>query len=217
MSNKVSTLEATVSTAPESAPESTSSVEAHEIPFIETLPQAVRDLPELSGVADIDGFVNRISDITKGPQAPDNYEFQIPEGLQPQQEIMDRFKSVAKEAKLNQKQADKVLEMWHELQFQAKSNMDQAAETASTTLKKEWGKDYENNLAMSRNAVAKFGGKDLAEYLDSSGLGNHISLIRTFQMIGAAMSEDSVVGLEPQIKPAEIKRWNGLPLLDFNM
>lgn len=214
--NESTTPEAQVTTAPESAP-AVNTMDAHEIPFIETLPQAVREMPHMAGVADVEGFINRISDLGKVPQAPEKYEFQIPEGLQTQAELMEAFSTVAKDASLSQEQADKVVGMWHELQMKALSEQTSKMESAAKTLQSEWGKDYDSNLSLAKKAVDHFGGKELAAYLDQSGMGNHLPLIKAFQAIGKALGEDSIVGLESKDKPAQVDRWNGLPLLNFNM
>ncbi len=214
--NESTTPEATVTTAPEVAPVA-APMEAHEIPFIETLPQAVRDLPHLAGVADLEGFINRMTDLGKVPPAPEKYEFTIPEGLPEQADLMAQFSTLAKDASLSQEQANKVVGLWHEMQLKARSDAEGKLTAAVTTLQSEWGKDYDRNLGFAKKAVDHFGGKDLADYLDASGMGNHTPLIKAFQAIGKALGEDTMIGFENKAKPAGVDRWNGLPLLNFKM
>ncbi len=212
----IGSFEAQEPTAPETRAEATAD-QAPEIPWIETLPQAIRDLPELAGLADQEGFINRISDLAKARQAPEKYDFQVPEGMEVQQELLSQFETVAKDAGLSQDQAAKVLDMWHGLQTSTKSSMDKALQDATQSLQGEWGKDFESNVKLAHKAVERFGGKELAQYLDSSGMGNNLPLIKAFHAIGKAMSEDQTVGLDASSKPSAIDRWNGMPLLNFKM
>ena len=214
--NESTAPEATVTMAPESAPVA-APMQAQEIPFMESLPQSVRDLPHMEGVADLEGFINRMSDLGKVPPVPEKYEFQVPEGLYPQTELMDQFSTLAKDASLSQEQAAKVMGLWHEMQLKARGDADNNMSAAVTSLQADWGKDYDSNLGLAKKAVDHFGGKELVDYLDATGMGNHMPLIKAFQTIGKALGEDSMVGFENKTKPAGVDRWNGMPLLNFKM
>ena len=49
------------------------------------------------------------------------------------------------------------------------------------------------NLSSAQRALDQFGTPELKEYLNTTGLGNHPDLVKTFVKIGKAMSEDGMV------------------------
>jgi hypothetical protein len=49
------------------------------------------------------------------------------------------------------------------------------------------------NLSAAQRALDLFGTPELKEYLNTTGLGNHPDLVKTFVKIGKAMSEDGMV------------------------
>ncbi|MFV2901017.1 portal protein [Escherichia coli] len=63
-----------------------------------------------------------------------------------------------------------------------------------------------SNLSAAQRALDQFGTPELKEYLNTTGLGNHPDLVKTFVKIGKAMSEDGMVtgGNEGQRSAAEV-------------
>lgn len=59
----------------------------------------------------------------------------------------------------------------------------------------EFGGDKLNeNLAVAKRAMDKFGTPELTKLLNESGMGNHPEIIRAFYRAGKAISEDRFVG-----------------------
>lgn len=191
--------------------------EAHEIPFMDTLPQAVREMPHLDGVSDLDGFINRISELGKGPDIPEKYEVNVPDSLIMDDELMGNFQIVAKDAGLTQPQAQKIADLWHATIEKSLVERRGEADKSMKALQSDWGKDYDKNVALAKKAVNHFGDKELVDYLNATGMGNHTKLIKLFKEVGKAISEDSMIGIEQKEKPREVDRWNGMPLLNFKM
>jgi len=185
------------------------------VPFIETLPESIREMPEFSGIADAEGFLNRVQDLAKGPQAPEDYD--LPE-IENGDDLLQAFKQTAKEANLTQDQAENVLKMWESVTEKAKQDREQLYAASITSLQDNWGKDFESNLDVARNAVEHFVGKELKDYLNDTGLGNHKALVEAFHAIGIALQEDVTEGAKnDSSKSQEVERWNGIPLLNFDM
>jgi len=64
-------------------------------------------------------------------------------------------------------------------------------------LRREWGADYEANLAAAHRAAAEFGGQDMLDFLDNIAvdgvrLADHPRLVRAFAEAGRRLGEDSV-------------------------
>lgn len=128
--------------------------------------------------------------------APENYEFNVPEGYDANGELFGKFKETAKELNLTQEQAQKLIDL--DLQrFSGQSELlertrNEWAEQSKND--KEFGGDkLAENLALSKKALDTFGTPELKTLLNESGLGNHPELIRLMVRAGKAISEDRFV------------------------
>ena len=73
-------------------------------------------------------------------------------------------------------------------------------ETVTAALKKEYGKNYDHNMAMAKR-VYNLGGKELWDYLEESGLGNDPRLTKASVEYGRLISEDSLKSLPSRGMP----------------
>ena len=55
---------------------------------------------------------------------------------------------------------------------------------AEALLKAEWGDKYDENIAIAQNTARNLGGETFQKYLDDTGLGNELDVIRGFYDIG---------------------------------
>ena len=79
--------------------------------------------------------------------------------------------------------------------FAAAGRARQLEETRATeALRAEWGPDYTVKLSQAARAARYFGGDELVNLLNESGLGNNPQLIRAFEKAGALLGEDSLKG-----------------------
>jgi hypothetical protein len=133
---------------------------------------------------------------TKGAEAPEKYEFKMPEGVELDGDAAAEFSSLAKELKLSQADAQRVADI------AAKMQQKQAERTVETVkgwaeqskADKEFGGDnLKQNLAVAQKAIDTFGSSELKSLLNSTGLGNHPELIRFAFKAGKAISEDGFV------------------------
>ena len=72
--------------------------------------------------------------------------------------------------------------------------MESSRENAVDTLQKEFGDSFDEKLGLARDAALQFGGEELMNVMDSTGLGNNPEVIKAFAAIGKAMSSDEVIG-----------------------
>jgi hypothetical protein len=146
----------------------------------------------------------------KPAAAPDKYEFKAPEGVTFDGAIIDEFSTVAKELGLPQDAAQKVIDkLAPTIAKQNAQAISAAMESANavwvqaTQTDKDIGGDKLNeNLAVARKALDRFGTPELRKLLGAfdakgnptgTGLGNHPEIIRAFVKAGRAISEDKFV------------------------
>lgn len=106
---------------------------------------------------------------------------------------LEKFKATAKELGLPQDAAQKLVTLQAEAQLsQLQAVRSQWQEQAKAD--KEFGGDkFDENLAVAKRALEKFGTPEFNAYLNATGLGNHPELIRAFYRAGKAISEDGFV------------------------
>ena len=125
------------------------------------------------------------------PNVPEAYEFKAPEGTTLDPAGVEVFTPLFKEAKLDNATAQKFLDTYATYQGQLLAKQ---AETWLETAKadKEIGGDkFDGTAKMAQAAFAKWASPELKTFLESTGLGNHPELLRTFAKIGAAGQEES--------------------------
>ena len=143
-------------------------------------------------------------DETAKEGAPEQYEdFQAPEGVQLDTELVGDLKTIAKELNLSQKDAQRVADLGpkllQKLQSQQAEAIAQAREAWADSAKadKEFGGDaLAENLAVAKQALEAFGTPELRSLLNESGIGNHPEVIRFMVRAGKAISSDTFVAGE---------------------
>ncbi|MES0236458.1 peptidase [Citrobacter sedlakii] len=152
-------------------------------------------------------------DDDKPEGAPEKYEFQAAEGVELDTEALKEFEPVAREMNLTNEQAQKLVDVYPKIlagvQQRQVEAWQQTTEQWAADVKadKEIGGDkLPSNLSAAQRALDQFGTPELKEYLNTTGLGNHPDLVKTFVKIGKAMSEDSMVtgGNDGQRSAAEV-------------
>lgn len=129
--------------------------------------------------------------------APEQYDFQSPEGLTLDGTVLEQFSAAAKEMDLPQDKAQLMLDKMAPVLAQRQAEQIQAVRTEwadTSRADKEFGGDkLGDSLATAKKAMDAFATPELRTLLDESGLGNHPEVIRLFYRTGKAMSEDSLV------------------------
>ncbi|MGQ6155336.1 peptidase [Serratia sp. IR-2025] len=132
----------------------------------------------------------------KKPAAPEKYEFTPPEGQELDANALAVFEPIAKELGLSQEQAQKLVDIYPQIQQQqAEAWSKQIADWGEKVkADKEIGGDKFNaSVGLAQRALDQFGNPELREYLNASGLGNHPALVRFCAKVGKSMAEDSFV------------------------
>lgn len=140
---------------------------------------------------------------------PDKYEFKAPDGREFDAQVLEQFSEVAKELKLSQDDAQKMIdkiapalaEKQQRVMAEARQNWVESVKTD----KEFGGEKLGENIGVAKKALDAFGTPELRALLNESGLGDHPEIIRAFYRAGKAISEDGriVTGGKPQGKPED--------------
>lgn len=149
--------------------------------------KSVFDNPDGSGNASGDG--NPAGDGGGTGEVPENYEFNLGEGLTITDEQKTAFTAIAKDAKLSQAQADSLLKMHSEIINGYMHAAEDAVEKNIAECQK-LGLTSQENLGFARTAVNTFGGSEAMQVLIDTGAINHPAVCKLFVTIGQLISED---------------------------
>lgn len=137
------------------------------------------------------------SDVEQKPSTPevvkDDAQFKLPEGMKLDEGKMKSFISLAKEFKLTQEQAQKLVD------FDAASI--KASEEAFHKMQEGWkadtlkelGENAEQKLGEAVQAYKQFGDDEFVKLMKDTGLENHPAVVRVFRNIGSKIATDKTV------------------------
>lgn len=128
------------------------------------------------------------------PEDASEYALAAPEGMgNYDQDLSQEMRSIFHEAKLTPEQAqfvhDKYVERFMGQTDLAQANQTQQIEAWDKEIKDEFGTAFDERISAARTAVREFGGDDLANLMDETGLGNHPVLVKAFVKAGMALGQ----------------------------
>ena len=138
---------------------------------------------------------------------PEKYEFKLPEGVELSEEKYKAFEPIAKELGLTNEKAQRLVELYTQMQNQdATSIKEQLANASKSEFEakqseyieqaksdKEFGGvNFEKNLAKANNALSRFANEEFIAELKKSGFANHPAMIKTWFNVAKAISEDTM-------------------------
>lgn len=130
-------------------------------------------------------------------QVPEEYEFNLGEGLEISDDLKARFTEVAKGANLTQSQADALIKMHSDVVLDMMHQAEEQANNWASECEKQ-GLLTKENIAFAKSALTTFGGDEAKKVLVSTGAANHPAIQKMLQNIGSLLAEDKVPdGQEP--------------------
>lgn len=121
-------------------------------------------------------------------------ELSLPQSLKGNEAHFEAFKKLAQELHLPTQTAQKLVEWEASVNQTARQTSEQQREeilqkwTAQT--KEQFGPSYQQEITRALQAAERFGGPQLRELLDATGLGSHPVVVKTFHAISQQISED---------------------------
>lgn len=149
------------------------------------------------------------------PDEPAGYEFAAPEGA-PEgfdypQETVEAYRQMAHEAGLSVTQAQK-LHDWFVGQSVAGVTAQGQADAArqaevEAALQQEWGNATGQKVDQAKQTMRALMGKDFADMLEETGLGNNVAMIKGFANLAPKIKADETLagfGTVTELTPAEM-------------
>jgi hypothetical protein len=136
------------------------------------------------------------SDKDKPVDVPEKYEFTAPEGVELDAAAVAEFEPIAKELKLTNDQAQKLVDLQTKFVQKQHEQWNRTVETWVSEIKSDkeiGGQALTENVKHAQRAITQFGTPELKAALDTTKMGNHPELVRVFARIGKAMAEDTFV------------------------
>lgn len=141
-----------------------------------------------------DEFYNKIG----RPDVPDKYELpkdlKLHEGLKFDDEKLKEIKGNFHKMGLTAAQGQQLLKMYAETQSGSLSLLDQQREaeknSAALAIKELYGDQADHRLDLAKGVIKKFGGDEVFQHLEKTGLGNNVGMVKMLVAIGDLMQED---------------------------
>jgi len=129
---------------------------------------------------------------------PDTYaDFVLPEGVELDSNLLGAATPILKELNATQEQAQRLADaVAAQVQAGSQSQVDAFNQLMNDWQEqskndKEFGGDkFEENVAVARSAIDKFGTPELKQLLEEHGVGNHPEVIRFMVKVGKLTAED---------------------------
>lgn len=117
----------------------------------------------------------------------------VPDGLEFDPAALDRFKKIFHSHGLTQKQAQGLFKDYMGYVGEQHQNIAQNGQASReqwvSEVKREFGKAFDERVDLAVRAVETFGGQELMQWLDQTGLGDHPMFVKMFAKIGQQMQE----------------------------
>lgn len=147
---------------------------------------------------------------------PEDYSYELPEGYQVENEILDVAKNKARELGIKPEIAKQFLKELFTADAQIATKLEaekQAQEKAQYEvekalidgLKKEWGYEFDNNLKLAKTTLQKLTTPEEFGKIESLPNDIQATIVKLFHKIGSRMSEGSIGGTGQSIMSAQGK------------
>jgi hypothetical protein len=159
--------------------------------------EQVADAPVVDTHAVVDAAPVVDPVVADTPAAIEYTDFAIPENVELADGVLDSFKALAKEQGLNQEQAQKFMDLQTGQYTKAKESWANTVNEWQESAKNdaEFGQaKFDESKLLAQQTLDKFHPEpEFKEFLESTGLGNHPSLVRLLVRVGKSISNDSFV------------------------
>lgn len=126
------------------------------------------------------------------------YGIKKPDGSDLEDDFLEQFKAEAHKSNILPKQAQKLVDWFSSANKVMTENVKKEMATkqiqAIEGLKKEWGLAFEGNVNKAHQVLKSFADEGMMQYIEKSGLGNDVNLIKLFAKIGESLQEDKIIG-----------------------
>jgi len=183
---------------------------------LEKMPRGVAIPKDDAPQAEWDAFYDKVG----RPKDVDGYgiDLKVPENVPWSKDAERLMLSKMRAHGLTKRQAEGVLGDYLAITVDGLRQIEQGktrdAQGAYDAMKAEWGGLTDRNVALVQRAVHEFGGNDLKEYLDNTGLGNDPRFFKFVFALSSPLLEDGYIqgdglGMKRDEARAELKKIMG--------
>lgn len=158
-------------------------------PFVTEPAPVVEPSGNPTPAGDIDPAAQPKSVFDEPAVIPDKYEFKLQDGLELTPELEADFTAIAKEAKLTQEQASKLIDLHSKVVLDVMHKQEEIVDGWTAECQKQ-GLISRENIAAAKLAVNTFGGGEAMQVLVNTGVANHPAIQKMLQNIGGLLMED---------------------------
>ena len=169
--------------------------------FRDTLPEDLRDSEHLKEVDGADNlaryYVDLKSNYLKPPDTADGYEFEKPDGFDLDEPTYEKFRNIAFENGVNQKQFSELMRLevdrTNKVREEAQKNIEMARASSEAELKTDWGDKYEQKLESAKGVLnhESLADDKFKQFLEDTRFGDSPQVIRLFAKLADLISEDA--------------------------
>ncbi|EKC5520915.1 hypothetical protein OP256_001279 [Vibrio parahaemolyticus] len=155
---------------------------------------------------------NKDKDKDKETGAPEKYELSIPEGMELDEQALEKFEPLFREANMTNEQASKFAAAYGEhvngMVERAQTETVQSLQDQWIQQNKTWqgellkdkefgGANAKENFNIAKSVIDKFGGTkeeitEIRKAMNQTGAGNHPEIMRLLFRVGKAMQDDKI-------------------------
>lgn len=139
------------------------------------------------------------------PVAPEKYEFKLPEGVKLEADELSEIEAIAKEGKLSQEAAQKLVDSRVKANQKVLDGHKAALEKQLADTRASWRTASESDpelqgesIAQAQRGMSAYASPELVKLLGETKFGDHPLVIKHFKALGALVKEDVVVPGSPQ-------------------
>lgn len=161
--------------------------------FYERLTQVpgVAKLPSEGNTEEFNNFFNALG----RPETEDGYKYEIPEGVQLNQDLVNQFNATAHKAGLTQQAAQEIMGWYASQEQEAMNSVQEAQKATDIALKEQWGNAYDSKMQDTKAAaihiMEQYG--DDAKALINSPMGNNPAFFNILAKLGSNLHETGVL------------------------
>lgn len=137
--------------------------------------------------------------------APEKYELKVPDGVKLQADELSEIEAVAKEGKLSQAAAQKLVDSRVKANQKATEENKAALDKQLADTRAGWRTAAEadpelkgEGLAQAQKGMAAYASPELVKLLGETRFGDHPLVIKHFKQLGALVKEDTIIPGAPQ-------------------
>lgn len=137
---------------------------------------------------------------------PEEYQFDLPEGVEADPDLQSSASATFKEMGLTQEQASKLMEVYNAAQAKQVETWKTRISEWQDTVQKDPILGDAGNLRMAQGFINRLGSPELVAFLDETGFGNHPEIVRLAFEGAKAIGEDKLAGTLKAGAPAPKSR-----------